>query len=79
MITTRKMAIELGMTHEGTFFGVPVWFKLNKLDDDEFNLTPKLWVYWIWIFICDKLYEIATWFMSGDSYLETPMSIKGEI
>ena len=74
---TRAAALDAGLTHEGTLFGVPAWF---DGDGDYVSMaTPKLPILHAWCWLADKCFDLATYFMSADAVLESPISVKRRI
>ena len=62
-------AIEAGMTHEGTLFGVPAWL----VEDGEMvNGTPKVPVLNLWCWLADSVLEAASYFMREDQEIPLP-------
>lgn len=77
MWINKETAKELGMTHEGVQFGVKVWLRVNN--ELEFQSIPKFIPCALWLFLCDFLYELATYVMPPDRELETPLEIGDRI
>jgi hypothetical protein len=71
---SKKAALAGGLTHEGTLFGVPAWFAGD--DDGEICMaTPKFVPFHAWCWLADKAYGIASYFMSSDSVLVSPIDV----
>lgn len=77
MWINKETAKELGMTHEGTLYGVDVWMQLGNTQ--EFHAVAKFIPLAIWLWICEVFYDAAVYFMREDQYLETPMTIGVEL
>jgi hypothetical protein len=73
---TKARALESGLTHEGTMFGVPAWF---DGDGDSGMATPKLPVLHLWCIFADFFYEMASYFIPSDGVLVSPIYITGRI
>ena len=74
---TKACALEVGMTHEGTLFGVPAWF---QGDDDECSMaTPKIPALHAWCMFADFCYATAAFFMPSDGVLVSPITVTGPI
>ncbi len=75
---TRATALDAGLTHEGTLFGVPAWFDGD--DDERISMaTPKIPVLHLWCMLCDSLYEMASRFFSEDFVLVSPITVTRRI
>lgn len=72
LFISREEALEAGMTHHGRIFGVPAWVCDTE---DGLDACPKFVPAVAWCWLADKLYEIATWFMPSDCYLEAPLRV----
>jgi hypothetical protein len=74
---TKARAIESGMTHEGSLFGVPAWF---EGDDNECVMaTPKVPMLNAWCWFADKCFELASLFILSDAVLVSPIAVKNKI
>lgn len=73
---TKARAIESGLTHEGTLFGVPAWF---DGDGDTGEATPKIPALHLWCIFADWCYEVASWFIPEDGVLYSPITVTGRI
>lgn len=70
---SKARAREVGLTHEGTLFGVPAWF---AEDDGEVAMaTPKVPALHVWCWLADGCYELASWFMPSHVVLESPIRV----
>ena len=74
----KALAIEIGATHEGTFFWVPAWFVGNP-DGEVFNATPKFPICHAWWWLADKFCDLATYCMREDQSFEIPLTVKRKI
>lgn len=75
---TREDALANGFTHEGSLYGIPVWFQ--DVDSDTPVCAPKLYLLTPYCMFMDALFGfVAGVFMREDQYLRTPMTIKGRI
>lgn len=66
----KATALEIGMTHEGTLYGMPAWLAKSG---DNFNATPKFPITIAWIWPVDRLYDLVSYFMREDQWMETPI------
>lgn len=74
---TQAAALDAGLTHEGTLFGVPAWF---DGDDDHIAMaTPKIPLLHLWCMLCDGLYEMASTFLGTDEVLRSPITVTRRI
>lgn len=74
---TRRRALEMGFTHEGTLFGVPAW--LIGGDEDELVGCPKVPALQLWCLLADSVLEALTYLMREDQVLEAPVRVRGPI
>lgn len=75
---TKARAIESGLTHEGTLFGVPAWFDGD--DDGQVAMaTPKMPVLHLWCMLVDSLMELASYVTPADVMLVSPITVKNRI
>lgn len=75
---TKKRALAVGLTHEGTLFGVPAWFA----GDDQGDIamaTPKAPVLHAWCKLADLFMEGLSYFTPADHVLVSPIHVKGRI
>ena len=74
---SRDRAQEIGLTHEGTLFGVPAWF---AGDDEEIAMaTPKVPVLHAWCWFADRCFELAAFFTPSHVELVSPIRITRRI
>ena len=74
---TQARALEIGLTHEGSLFGVPAWF---AGDDDEIaHATPKLPVLHLWCMFADFCFEMASHLTPADRELVSPITVRARI
>jgi len=69
---TKQKAIEAGMTHHGRIFGVPSWVRVT---DEGVEGAPKFLPLLLWMVFADWLYDVASYFMSADRYIEAPLRV----
>lgn len=66
-------AIENGMTHEGSVYGIPAWFDARETTDSQFAAVMKYpWMEW-WATTCEFVYDQAVQvacFVTGRDDLE---------
>ncbi len=67
---TKVRAKGMGFTHEGKAFGVPAWI---FVDGDIVHAATKAPILNLWCKLADNAYDLATYFMHEDQYLETPV------
>lgn len=79
MWVTKENAKALGMTHEGTLYGVDVWLWFNPEDDNRFDAAAKFIPAVLWIKFCNFMYDSAEWFIPEGYELHTPITVGGEI
>jgi len=69
---TKKQALAAGMTHHGSIYGVPAWVRET---DDGVDGAPKFAPAVVWCWLCDKVYDLATYFMPADAFIEAPLRV----
>ena len=74
---TRKTAIESGLTHEGTLFGVPAWFSGD--DEEIVGAVPKFIPFTIWTLFADFMFDAVALLMPRHIQLNSPITITGKI
>ena len=75
---TKADAVELGMTHEGTLFGLPVY--LGEVDNPEqFLAIPKIPVLVLWTVLCSKLFDFFAMFCHPDTEIVTPVVVGDQL
>lgn len=74
---TRQEALNAGLTHEGTLFGVPAYLAITS--DYVVSGTPKVPVLVLWCMFADALYELASYFLRGHQVLQSPIRIERRI
>lgn len=74
---TRRRALELGFTHEGTLFGVSAW--MMDVTTERLIACPKVPVLQVLTLIADGILKLATYFMSADQMIEAPIRVKRRI
>lgn len=80
MFIDKEEAKEMGMTHEGTLFGVPAWFGSGDIDANPNRIVPKFIPFVYYTRFADASFDfVQRYFITGGGYLVTPMSIKGPI
>jgi hypothetical protein len=73
-------ALDAGLTHEGTLFGVPAWFaSAEENAEGNFMATPKFKPLVIWTLFADSLYDIAELFLPAGQVLESPIRVTGRV
>lgn len=70
----RRAAIGIGFTYEGRMFGVPAWIALGSHNNEIFA-CPKVPALMAWTLLVDAVMELATYFMTPDQCIETPIRI----
>lgn len=77
---TKRKALETGLTHEGTLFGVPAWFLGGGTDEQDcFWATPKCALFLPWCWLGEKVLEFGAFFISSGVTIVAPITIKGPI
>lgn len=69
-------ARELGLTHEGTMFGLPVW--MGEINTDAPMICPKFQPGRYWLFVGDLVADALTYVLPDTVCFDT-MTIKGPI
>lgn len=75
----KATALKVGMTHEGTIFGAPMWFEGDPLATGMITGIPKSSIFTPWIWLCDQAFELATWFMLVEQSIQMPCTCTGRI
>lgn len=78
MYITKERALEAGLTHEGTLYGVPAWFA-DDGNGETSMATPKFLPLQAWCYLADKAFDLAACFMPATCVLESPITITGRI
>ncbi len=73
LFITRRRALALGFTHEGTLFGVPAW--MMDVEHEAIVSCPKIPLLQLWALLADCAYEFASWFMYEDQQLASPIRV----
>jgi len=68
---TKEHAISLGMTHEGTLFGLPAW--MNNDRGHIVGAVPKAYFMRWWPAMCDWLFDQASYFVPSHIELVSPI------
>ena len=55
---SQEEALELGMTHEGTLYGVQVWYSGDPEDLDSMSILPKFIPALAWLFLADAATDL---------------------
>lgn len=74
---TKARALESGLTHEGSLYGVPAWFAEDN--GDVAMATPKVPLLHAWCWLADKCFDLAAHFITDDTVLVSPIHITGRI
>jgi hypothetical protein len=72
LIVRKSTALEWGMTHHGSLFGAPAWVTETEYGVDA---VPKFLPMGAWCWLCDKLYDLATYFLPPGTWIEAPLKI----
>ncbi|WOH61920.1 hypothetical protein [Bradyrhizobium sp. BWC-3-1] len=75
---TKARALAVGLTHEGTLFGVPAWFA-DVSDERVGAATPKAPLLNAWCWLADKSFDLAAYFIPAGRVLVSPIHVKGRI
>jgi hypothetical protein len=79
---TKQMALDAGMTHEGTVMGVPCWLE-NVEDPDEIILAPKFYPMILYLKLAAYAVNAGAWLtsimLSTDVRYDTPIVVRGRI
>lgn len=75
---SKQDALDAGLTHEGSLYGVPAWFA-GVGDDEIFLATPKIPLLHAWCWLGEKLLDFGAFFISADYVLVSPINVKGPI
>lgn len=73
LYVSESLAIENGMTHEGSLFGAPAWVRVDS--DEQVTGTPKVPVLHLWCLLVDLGLEMASYFLRDDQMLVSPIKI----
>jgi len=76
MFVNREEALELGLTHEGTMFGLPVW--MGEIHTDSPMVCPKFQPGRYWLSLCDSACEALTYVIPDTCGFDT-MTVIGPI
>lgn len=76
---TRATAKAVGLTHEGTLYGVPAWFEGDDADSEVTMATPKVPLLHAWCWLADLFYEFGSMLIPADAVLRAPIRITGPI
>jgi len=74
LFLTKADALEFGLTHEGTLYGVPA-FLGDVTNPDSFMAVPKIPALVLWIMFCNKMFQFFSNFVSEDTIIKTPMVV----
>lgn len=74
---SKSMALDAGLTHEGTLYGVPAWFDGDEHSEDAMA-TPKIPLLHLWCLLGDLVFYLACYLMPPDCELVT-YTITGKI
>lgn len=74
---SKARAIEAGLTHEGTLYGVPAYF--GEDDGQLVMATPKVPVLQLWCLFADAMYELASLFLNEHQVLKSPIYVERPI
>lgn len=77
LLTSKQEAIDMGFTHEGRLYGVPVY--LTEPTENHFFSCAKVEVLIFWIIFCDFLYDLAEQIIPEGKYLETPVKFGNKL
>ncbi|WP_127158478.1 hypothetical protein [Xanthomonas arboricola] len=73
LYVSEALAIQNGMTHEGSLFGAPAWLRVDS--DEQVTGTPKVPVLHLWCLLVDLGLEMASYFLRDDQMLVSPIKI----
>lgn len=76
LFITEQEALDAGMTHHGTIFGIPAWVRETAYGLDG---APKFIPAGAWLWVCDRLYDLAAMCLPRGRYLEAPLRVGGPI
>lgn len=76
MYVNREEALGLGLTHEGTMFGLPVW--MGQIHTSAPMICPKFQPGRFWLALCDFVCDCLTYVVPSDYELDT-MTVIGPI
>lgn len=74
---TRKRAIALGFTHEGSLYGALSW--MVPEGDDAGIGVPKFVPLITWVMFCEAVADVLTWFMYEDQSFQVPIHVHRRI
>ena len=74
LFLTKADALEHGLTHEGTLFGIPV-FLGDVTNPESFLAVPKIPILVFWTLLCTKMFEFFASFVSEDIVIKTPIVV----
>lgn len=77
LLISKEQALDAGMTHEGTLFGVPCW--MAGENSDEIMACAKFAPFELWLGVCSWVFDAFTIFVPEDKWLVTPMKFGAEI
>jgi hypothetical protein len=78
MFIDRLAALEEGLTHEGTLYGVPAWFADDGAGEITLT-TPKFLPFAAWCWLADMAFDLAAYFTPSDQLLVSPIHVTGRI
>lgn len=79
LYVSKSIALANGATHEGRLFGVPVWFYDDPMIGNEVMAAAKFPVTQLWLWLCDGICELLTYFIDEHQVIELPITVKGAI
>lgn len=77
LFISKDEALGVGMTHEGTIFGVPVW--MANEGTEVVAACAKFVPFELWLGFCSWLFDALLVFVPSNQELETPIKTKGRI
>ncbi|MGQ5267446.1 hypothetical protein [Xanthomonas arboricola] len=73
LYVSEALAIENGMTHEGSLFGAPAWLRVDS--DEQVTGTPKVPALHVWCLLVDLGLEFGSYFLRDDQMLVSPIKL----
>lgn len=77
LFITKADAINDGLTHHGTMYGVPAW--MRPVSGEGFMAVPKFYPFMLWCIFGDFCFNLASYFVSANNVLMTPIRVGNRI
>lgn len=75
LFVNEEEAVANGMTHEGTLYGIRVWYRDDQESRDHFYALPFFIFGVVWLYIMDSLMEFMC-LVTGNSVTIEPEMVR---